>query len=181
MLPCAVGLLVPGVVVLLLGGRMRVTALGGFVAAAGLVAWLRAADLVGEPASWLLGIAGVVGGLALALQRMPWSGPAGGALLGVIAGATWVPCVGDELGMILNAAPGAPLGQLVPMLSYVLGVCAVLVVLALIPVVFPRVDAWLAHPAGLIIGGLMATMITLALVTGLYGELLSEFAQLSVR
>ena len=182
MLPCAVGLLYPGLIVLLLGARRRVGALTAFAVVAAVAAWMRASDLEGRPATWLLVLLALIGGGLLTQSPKGWlHALGGGGLIGVVAGATWMPCVGNELASILNNAPTRPLEELLPMLVYVFGVTSILFVVALIPIVFEPIGRGLDHEAVTLIGGGLAVALVIALAGGVYNDLLSEFAQLSVR
>ena len=102
-------------------------------------------------------------------------------MFGVVAGWTWMPCVGEQLAGILNNAPNQSLAQLLPMVVYVLGVCAVLFVFALAPLVFEQLKPLLEHRATRVLGTALAAALVVALAGGVYNDLLSRFAQLSVR
>ena len=70
----------------------------------------------------------VLGGLGLAL--MVSNRPAGlgaAALVGTFAGATWLPCVGAELGTVLTDAQNEPASAILPMGVYLVGVMIPLV------------------------------------------------------
>lgn len=175
-------MLLPGAAVLLLAGRRRLSALATFAAAAALLAWLRAAGMVGSVPAPLLVVSAIGGGALFVFARNRlWSTTLGGALLGLVAGSTWMPCVGDRLGVILNNAPSEPLAQLLPMTAYVLGVCAVLFAVGLVPRSFPRVELWMEHWAVVAGGIAVAGLIVVGLAGGFYNDVLSRFAQLSVR
>ena len=180
-LPCSVGLLLPGLGAVLLGWWRSTAAVVVFVVAAAVTAWLRAADVVAIESDWLL-VALLIAALATAwLVRRSFAGivvPA--AAIGVFAGSTWRPCVGDQLADILNNAPAEPFAQLVPMTVYVAGVTLVLVGVALLPLVWPRLRIARPHIAP-VVGSVIVAGIAIATVAGEYEAVLSEFAQLSVR
>lgn len=97
--------------------------------------WLRASALVVG-----LALVAVVAGTVVGDDRSAWRAPRerrarafGAGALAVAATQWWRPCVGEELGAILNAAPSAPIGQLPAMAAYMLGamVPVALVVLAI--------------------------------------------------
>lgn len=104
-LACSYSVLLVGLALVALRRRDRIPTLGVFAGFTILSAWVRAAGisnlLAGRVATVLL----FVGGLALALvvnRRL--AGLAGSALMGTFAGATWRPCVGEELGGVLTLA-----------------------------------------------------------------------------
>lgn len=180
-LPCSLGLLLPGVAAVLLGWWRSTLAAAVYAAAAALAAWLRAADMLALNGEWFLAL---ILAIAIASAWVAWRSLAGivvsASLLGVFAGSTWRPCVGDRLASVLNNAPNDPLAELPPMVVYVAGVTLVLVGLALLPLVWPqlRVNRPRVAPA---VGSIVAAIILLATLFGAYGTVLSEFAQLTVR
>lgn len=180
-LPCSVGLVLPGLAAVLLGWWRSTLAFVVFAAVAAVTAWARAADLIAIGNDWILA-ASLGGAVVVAwLVRRSLLGIAVPALLiGVFAGTTWRPCVGEQLASILNGAPDDPIGQLAPMIVYVGGVTLVLLGVALVPLVWPQLR--IARPAvAPIVGSAVALVVLLMSLTGTYGDLLSEFAQLTVR
>ena len=58
--------------------------------------------------------------------------------LTLVATMWWRPCVGEQLGVILNGAQDAPAGQLLPMTAYILG--------ALVPVAIVAAARYVVEP-----------------------------------
>ena len=113
LLPCSYSILVLALALVVLRKRERIAALGVFTGATVLSAWLWAAGLSNLLAGRVVSTVMVIGGLALALlvgHRLAGLGAAG--LIGVFAGATWLPCVGEELGAVLNLSQEAPFSAL---------------------------------------------------------------------
>lgn len=182
MLPCAVGLLLPGIAVLLLAGRHTLLATSGYTVAAGLVAWDRAVGSEITASSQLLALLTLGGVAFFLLARESWPAALGGALVvGVVAGSTWVPCVGEQLARILTDAPANPTGAIIPMLVYATGVCAVLIAVSIVPLAFPTTRRWFEARVTTAVGGLIAMVLVAALAGDLYRAILSEFAEIGAR
>lgn len=180
LLPCSVGLLLPGVAALLLARRSPIVAVLSLVTVAALAAWARAAGYIDTLPAALLVVA-VVGGVALLRWNHAGSSAAGGGLLGLVAGVTWAPCVGQRLGHILTDAPSDGLAQLVPMLVYVLGVYSVLIAVALLPVASTTVQRHRENRIVAACGIVLAALLASALAVGRYTDVLATFAQISTR
>jgi cytochrome c biogenesis protein CcdA len=179
-LPCSFGLVVPGLLALLLAKRSALAAVVTLAVVAALTAWARAAGFVDDVPIALLVVLVPVAVLVLRRDR-PASEAVGGGLLGVVAGATWMPCVGEQLGVILTTAPREPLAQLVPLTVYVVGVLAVVIALALLPVLAAPVDRHRGHRAVVGVGVALAAVVTVALAAGRYTDVLATFAQIGTR
>ncbi|MDE0232634.1 MAG: hypothetical protein OXI56_12540 [bacterium] len=141
---CSYSVLLVGLALVVLRRKDRMGALGVFAGFTILSAWIRAAGisnlLAGRAATVLL----VIGGLALALMvNRRIAGLAGSALLGTFAGATWFPCVGEELGTVLTQARDEPGVALLLLAVYLVGVMIPLVaVMALLSYV-PAIRRWM--------------------------------------
>ncbi len=179
-LPCTLALLVPALAVALASGPRRPWVLAGFGLGATAVIWARFADVwFASPATLTLVIAGLaVVGAAVALFRLQrtqvaWA-PALGATVGAITGWLWRPCVGEHLGSIINRAPDARLGTLVPTAIYILGVLILAIGVALMPAAFPRARAAIDHRRTRVAGLGLAVTIGLTIAVGWYEDIVAE-------
>ncbi len=119
-------------------------------------------------------------GFALVRRRGSRSSAIAGAIVsGSVAGWLWQPCVGEELGEILNRASADRPGTLVMMVIYTGGALLPMVVLAALPHAWPAVRPRLFGPwperAGLAFGAIYA----LAVLSGQYGDLIGELSRWS--
>lgn len=118
----------------------RSLVLGGVLTAMWFVGWMKAADwlpaLPEGPTAAAIGLSFVAAGWGAWQLRGGLSGWASGLVAGGLATWLWVPCVGKQLGTILNAAPESPASQLIPMGLFVVGLSTPLLVVGLLPVVF---------------------------------------------
>lgn len=177
-LACSLVLLIPALGVVMLGRRRR-WLVPAWIATVTLVAWITFAG-------WFLPIAGGVGhvlvGVALlALAVVAWrvdrleADLAATAIAGFLAAWTWIPCVGRELGEILNNARREPWGELGPTLLYMTGLFLPLVVFAALDLAWPRFGELSDHPivrrAGLAIVALVGGLVAVTLFDDLAGEL----------
>jgi cytochrome c biogenesis protein CcdA len=177
-LACSLVLLIPAVAIVLLG-RRRVWLVPTWIAAVTVIAWLRFIGWWSASPGGLLHVgAGVAlaGAVIVAWQKntatTDVTATVGGALL---AGWTWVPCVGRELGGILNDARAQPWVELGPTAQYLLGLFLPLVLIAAAAVAWPKLGTVLDSPrartAGLGIMFLVAGLVSVTLFDDLAGEL----------
>ncbi len=179
LLPCSYSILLLALV--LLGLRKqgdRGVALGLFYLGTVLLAWLPLAGvnlMLDRP----LGGAVVLGaGLALAAGRFR-AGSGGAALVGAFAGATWVPCVGPELGSVLTRGLAEPAGAILPMALYLAGVMVPSALLSLLAAKDSGFRDFLARPRVRIGFKVVAALLPVGVVTGAYDRLVGELARLS--
>ncbi len=179
-LPCSYSILLLGLALVILRRSERIPVLWVYAGFTILSAWVRASGLSQLPAERAATVWLVLGGLGLALlvnHRLP--GLVSAALFGVFAGATWFPCVGEELGALLTDAPDAPVRSVGLLAVYLVGVMIPIVaataVLAFSPTVRRFADS---PPVALAAGGLLAA-VALLVVTDHYGALLSTLARWS--
>jgi len=179
LLPCSYSILLLALV--LLGLRKqgdRGVALGLFYLATVLLAWLPLAGvnlMLDRP----LGGA-VVLGAGLALAAGPFrAGSGGAALVGAFAGATWVPCVGPELGSVLTRGLTDPAGALLPMALYLAGVMVPSALFYLLAAKDAGFRDFLARPRVRIGFKVVAALLPVGVLTGAYDRLVGELARLS--
>lgn len=181
LLPCSYSVLLVGLALVVLRRRERMEVLGIFAGFTILSAWIRAVGLTNLPAGRLATSLLVVGGMAVALlvgNRR--AGLAAAALIGTFAGATWVPCVGEELGAALTLAQDEPGAAVLLLAVYLFGVMvplvAVVALLAYVPVARRWADSrWVSVGARTAIAALAVLVLT-----DYYDSLLSTLARWSV-
>lgn len=144
-LPCSATIVVTAILVALLGrGRAWTTVglVGGTIAGAVVAVtwgWV--------PPDVVVGVALATGGGAVAWRsRATGTGrvvpAAGAALAGAAAGWLWQPCVGEQLGTVLNAGVRDPWSAVVPLAAFVF-VLVLPAVLVSVAARSPRVRGWL--------------------------------------
>jgi len=170
--PCTFLLIVPTLAAVLAAGA-RWQALVGAVFGGVLGGWLLADNRIVLDGAWLR-LSGVVAIAAFVVLASPTARrvvPGAGRLdrpeaqAGVVAALTllatmwWRPCVGAELGVILNGAQDGLAGELLPMAAYMVGALVpVAIVVALRYVVEPsdRVSSavgWVFAIVGVVVAG----------------------------
>lgn len=179
LLPCSYSILLLALV--LLGLRKpgeRGEALGLFYLATVLLAWLPLAG-VDLMLDHRLGGAVVLGaGLALTAGRFR-AGAGGAALVGAFAGATWLPCVGPELGSVLTRGLAEPSTAVLPMALYLAGVMVPSALIYLLAAKDAGFRNLLSRPRVRIGFKVVAVLLPIAVVTGAHDRLLGELAGLS--
>jgi hypothetical protein len=163
--------------------RRPLAATGGFVLGLVMVGWLRSIGSLG--ASPTQGVA-VVLGLAVLLSifglaaRSPGRGFACllGGLPGMAVGWIWQPCVGAELGSMLNRGPAEPVAVLPLTAAYLVGVTLAVVAVAQIRIISAdtRKPRRLPTSAGVILGTVVAVLIG----AGIYRDVVGWLALVSV-
>jgi len=181
-LACSLVLLIPALGVALMG-RRRVWLVPVWIITASLIAWLRFTGWFTPLAS---GAGHVIAGLALlGLALAAWkrnqlsTDIAATAAVAFLAGWTWIPCVGRELGEILNNARAEPWSELGPTFLYMLGLFVPLVIIAALEVAWPKFGEISDHPRVRTVGlGVIAMVGGLVAVT-LFDDLANELARRS--
>lgn len=177
-LACSLVLLIPALGIALFG-RRRSLLVPVWIAVVAVVSWTR---FVGwwpfDSSGFWHVIAGMilVGVVALAWRRddAP-SDLAATALAATIAAWTWVPCVGEHLGEILNNARRNPWEELLPTFAYIVGLFVPLVVIAAFAGAWPaaadRMDHRYVRATGLGIVFVVGALVSVTLFDDLAGEL----------
>ncbi len=181
--PCSYSLLILALVVMgMRGGQSRLPALAVFYVAATMFAWIPFVDVNPLLDNRLTGTVGLFAGLALVAwptKRARSTGLSGAALVGAFAGATWLPCVGRELGTILTAATKNPWPGLAGLTLYLFGVLWIALLAAVVADFVPSARRVLDRPATIMTFGLLGGGLTLAVALDLYPLVLSRLARLS--
>lgn len=177
-LACSLVLLMPAIGIALLG-RRRVWLVPTWIVTVSVVAWLR---FSGQWDPFPEGIAYIATGVALiAATALAWKRDdlrtdiAATAGVAFVAAWTWVPCVGRELGDILNNARAEPWAELIPTVVYMTGLFVPLIVFAALGVAVPRLGDWGDKPAvrmtGLVVVAAIGGLVATTLFDDLAGEL----------
>lgn len=177
-LACSLVLLIPALGVLLLG-RRRAWLVPAWIVTVALIAWLRFAGWwTARPSGlWHL-LAGValVGLVVIAWRRNALATDLAATIgAATLATWTWVPCVGRELGDVLNEARFEPWGELAPTFVYMVGLFLPLIVFVALDVAIPRVGEaielnWI-RMIGLAILLLVGVLVAITLLDNLASEL----------
>ncbi len=141
-LPCTLALLIPGFVPTVGARSFAPWAVGSYIAAGSVVFWLNAtAQWFAYPDGWVaIALGGVLAGMSAVLWKMENAAVASvaGAVFGAVSAWLWLPCVGSELGTLLNRATEENLVLLPRFAVYVFGVASPLVPLAAAPFAWPK-------------------------------------------
>lgn len=180
-LACSLGLLIPAFGTVLgvrAGGRLRGIVVFGV--AAGFGAWLTVAGWNGWATGRFMQIV-IVGGGVAALWRGGHIVRLGGAgLIGVFAGLTWTPCVGEHFGTVLTGGVRDPWPALVPLIAYVLAVLLIALVGAAIVDYLPGLKKRTAGPRLRYMGIGFLVAVALLVGAGRYDALQSQLVRWSL-
>ena len=182
---CTLTALVPGLALVLVARRARLTVALYYTAGAALLAWAQAAGhwwVAARGAAVV--IAGIVAaGTYVAAWRAPGhSSPlatGAGLVGGALAGWLWRPCVGDRLGDILNEASTAGPRTLALMAVYMVGVLLPLLLIAIAAYAVPGVGRLLDRLPFAIAGAAVGAAYAVALAIGQYDDLIGELYRIS--
>ena len=181
-LACSLVLLIPALGVALLG-RRRAWLVPAWIATVALIAWLRFTGWFTPLASGVGHV--VVGVILVGLVAVAWKRDelatdlAATGTAAFLAGWTWIPCVGSELGDILNNARAEPWAELLPTVIFVVGLFIPLILLAALDVAWPKLGEILDRSELRMVGlGVIALVGGLVAVT-LFDDLASELARRS--
>lgn len=181
LLPCSYSVLLIGVALVLLRKGERLQVLGVFAGFTVLSAWIRAAGISNLLAGRLVTSLLVVGGLAAALLvSSRKAGLVAAAFVGAFAGATWLPCVGEELGTVLTSAQDDPGAAVLFMAVYLIGVMVPLVAVAALLAYVPVARRWADGRLVAVGAGTAMAALAVLVLTDFYDSLLSTLARWSV-
>ncbi len=182
---CTLTALVPGLALVFVARRARLTVALYYTAGAAFLAWAQAAGhwWVSARGAAVV-IAGIVAaGTYVAAWRAPGhSSPlatGAGLVGGALAGWLWRPCVGELLGDILNDASTAGPRTLGLMLIYMVGVLLPLLLVAVAPHAVPAVSRVLDRLPFAIAGATVGAAYAVALAIGQYDDLIGELYRIS--
>ncbi len=182
---CTLVVLLPGLAMVLVARRGRLTLALGYTVFAAVLMWSQAAghwSIVSRGAIVVpLGI--LVAATFVAARsaeradqrRLIGAGVIGGAL----AGWMWLPCVGTQLGDILNNATSQGLRTLALMLVYTVGALLPMLLLALLSHAVPASEKILNHRALGVIGMGFGALYAITVAIGRYDDLVGELYRIS--
>lgn len=182
---CTLVVLLPGLAMVLVARRGRLTLAVSYTVFAALLMWAQAAG------HWSLASRGwivVPLGLLVAAtfvaaqsaqqadqRRLIGAGVIGGAL----AGWMWLPCVGTQLGDILNNATSQGPRTLALLIVYTVGALLPVLLLALLPHAVPASENILNHRAVEVIGMGFGVLYAVTVAIGRYDDLVGELYRIS--
>lgn len=153
--------------------------LAAFTPTVAVVFWARASNIGDLSQTGPLLAVILLAGALLVLRRRNFHRVFGAAMIGIFAGSTWQPCVGFELGKILNGAPEDQFAHLGPVLAFTAGLTLLLVAFAMLPRVSPKIGAILSGRVAVGIGFAGITVIVVAVLLDRYNTILGELARIS--
>ena len=182
---CTLTALVPGLALVLVARRARLTVALYYIAGAAFLAWAQAAG------HWWVAARGtavlIAGFVAAGTYAAAWRAPGhssplatgAGLVGGALAGWLWRPCVGEFLGDILNDASTAGPRTLGLMFIYMVGVLLPLLLIATAPYAVPAVGRVLDRLPFAIAGTAVGAIYAVALAIGQYDDLIGELYRIS--
>lgn len=183
-LPCSWLLIIPGAAVIIGARRRTVLVTLIFALVAMGVAWLRFAGFwplgdVGGATQVGLG-AGILGTSLIAwrFDKAPTDGLMA-AVAGLAGAWAWIPCVGPNLGDVLNGARSEPFAHIGGTVAYMTGLFVPFIVLAAAGVLFPQFQEKTSHRSIVGIGFALMTIVGLLFAVTLFDDLASELARRS--
>ncbi len=182
---CTLPIAVPGLALVLVARRARVTVGVLYAAGVALMAWAPAAGYWRTDMRGLVVV--VVAVLAAGTYLAAWKAPTGNSPLaagggfvgGAVASWLWRPCVGPRLGDILNEASTDELRTLALMGVYTVGALLPLLLLAMLPVAVPVVGRVLDRMPFAVTGAVVGGVYAITLAIGLYDNLIGEMYRIS--
>ena len=176
-LPCSLTLLVPGVAASLSTRSHSLAVAMSTYEAATIVGWLRLTEQIparlGTWVSLAVGVLVLISfGSLFASSTRTGQRVTAGAVIGVAAASIWTPCVGEELGTILNRGPDDPLGVLLPFAAFVGGISLVSIAVALARVVFQLPER--LSRALSVVATSVGAAFALLLASGLYTDVVAQ-------
>ena len=182
---CTLATLVPGVALVLVTRKARLTVALFYLLGATLLTWARAAghwDVELSGAAVFVAAVLAAGAFVLAYRaRRPvsLSATGSGVAAGALAGWLWRPCVGPKLGEILNNADTEGARTLGLMLVYMAGALLPALLLAVLPHALPGAKRFLDRLLVAILGGAVGAAYAITLAAGRYDDLISELYRIA--
>lgn len=183
---CTLVVLLPGLAMVLVARRGRLTLAVCYTVFAAVLMWAQAAQ------HWSLASRGAIvvplGVLVAATfaaarsaqradqRRLIAAGVVGGAL----AGWMWLPCVGTQLGDILNNATTQGPRTLALMIVYTVGALLPVLLIALLSHAAPAGEKFLNHRAVEVVGLGFGALYAITVAIGRYDDLVGELYRISV-
>ena len=182
---CTLAALVPGVALVLVARKARLTVALFYALGATLLTWARAAgywhvELIGAAVFVAAALAAGAFVLAYRAKRAAsLSATGSGAVAGALAGWLWRPCVGPKLGEILNNTDTEGARTLDLMLVYMLGALLPALLLAVLPHAVPSAKRFLDRLPLVALGGAVGAAYAITLATGHYDDLIGELYRIA--
>ena len=182
---CTLAALVPGMALVLVARKARLTVALFYTLGVALLTWARAAghwqvELSGSAVFVAAALAAGAFVLAYRAKRpASLSATGSGVVAGALAGWLWRPCVGPKLGDILNNADtegGRTLGL---MLVYMAGALLPALLLAVLPHALPATKRALDRLPVAILGGAVGAAYAITLAAGRYDDLIGELYRIA--
>lgn len=182
-LPCSWVLLIPGIAVVLFGRRRTPLVVAAFAVVAMLVAWLRFGGwwfaTPQGPIQVLLGLAIIASAVVAWKRDTGVTDALAAGVAGLAAAWTWIPCVGPELGEILNGSRTAPFDHIGGTIAFLAGQFLPFILVAAVGALWPKLSEKLAHRAIVTAGTVLLIVVGLLFVTTLFDDIASELARRS--
>ncbi len=183
-LPCSLILVVPGAAVGLTARAAAIPAFAAYAIGVLTMSWLRFSDRGGDHPALL-----VAGALMLAtilllvplISRLDLAALPAGLLAGGATAELWRPCVGPELGRLLDSLPAEGLGGLGWLSVHLVGVLAPLAVLAALHHLTPDWVLERLEPIWAVAGGLLLALLSVVTAFGLHDDLAGRLLEWSGR
>ena len=182
---CTLAALVPGVALVLVARKARLTVALSYALGATLLTWARAAG------HWQVELSGAAVFLAAVLAAGAFvlgyrakrpaslSATGSGVVAGALAGWLWRPCVGPKLGDILNNADTEGARTLGLMLVYMLGALLPALLVAVVPHALPATKRVLDRLPFVVAGGAVGAAYAITLAAGRYDDLIGELYRIA--
>ena len=182
---CTLAALVPGVALVLVARKARLTVALSYALGATLLTWARAAG------HWQVELGGAAVFLAAVLAAGAFvlgyrakrpaslSATGSGVVAGALAGWLWRPCVGPKLGDILNNADTEGARTLGLMLVYMLGALLPALLVAVVPHALPATKRVLDRLPFVVAGGAVGAAYAITLAAGRYDDLIGELYRIA--
>ena len=182
---CTLATLVPGMALVLVARKARLTVALFYALGATLLTWARAAghwDVELSGAAVFVAAALAAGAFVLAYRAkraVSLSATGSGAVAGALAGWLWRPCVGPKLGEILNNADTEGARTLGLMLVYMAGALLPALLLAVLPHAVPSAKRFLDRLPLVVLGGAVGAAYAITLAAGRYDDLIGELYRIA--